>query len=92
MTKSADGDKTDKKTLEVEVFSPNEVEGKDFSFDKHLTVGEAAEQAANAFGYAPGGKPSFAKDQVALERGKQLVAAGVRDGDKLDLVDVGGGV
>lgn len=82
----------DKKTFEVEVFSPNEVDGRDFSFDKHMTVGEAAEQAANEYGYAPGGKPSLAKNQVALDRSKQLVAVGVRDGDRLDLVDVGGGV
>ena len=87
-----DTKKPDKQTLEVEVFSPNEVEGKQFSFDKHMTVGEAAEQAANEFGYAPGGQPSLAKNQVVLDRSKQLVAVGVRDDDRLELVDVGGGV
>ena len=32
------------------------------------------------------------QDKVALDRAKQLVAAGVRDGDRLELVDTGGGV
>jgi hypothetical protein len=81
----------DKQTIEVTVFAPRHPDGREFHFDKHLTVGAAAEQAARAFGYAAG-THTFAKDGVALDRGKQLVAAHVRDGDKLELVDTGGGV
>jgi len=85
------GKKPDKQTLEVTVFAPRATEGRQFSWSKHLSVGEAAEEAAEAFGYERG-KPTLAKGGVALDRDKQLVAAGVRDGDELELVDVGGGV
>jgi hypothetical protein len=83
--------KPDKQTIEVTVFAPRHTEGREFSWSKHLTVGEAADQVAEAFGYARG-KPTLAKDEVALDREKQLTAAGVRDGDKVELVDIGGGV
>jgi hypothetical protein len=83
--------KPDKQTVEVVVFSPGHVESKPFSWDKHTTVGDAAAEAAAAFGYAAG-TPSLAKGQTVLDRHKQLVAVGVRDGDELELVDVGGGV
>jgi hypothetical protein len=83
--------KPDKQTLEVTVFAPRATEGRQFSWSKHASVGEAAEEVAEAFGYERG-KPTLAKAGVALDRDKQLVAAGVRDGDELELVDVGGGV
>jgi 5,5'-dehydrodivanillate O-demethylase len=38
--------------------------------DDHLSVGEAADQAAAAFGYS-GGTPSLAKGDEVLDRGKQ---------------------
>ena len=79
------------KDLDVTVFAPRRPEGRQFSWSKQLTVGEAAQQAAQAFEYAEG-TPTLAKDGKALDRDKQLVAAGVRDGDRLELVDVGGGV
>jgi hypothetical protein len=82
----------DKQILHVTVFAPRfPDQPKEFDWDKHLSVGDAAAQAASAFGYAPG-TYSLAKDDKALDRDKQLVAAGVRDGDELELVDVGGGV
>lgn len=81
----------DKQAITVTVFAPRDPDGREFTWDKHLTVGEAAQQAAEAFGYTPG-TPTLAKDGVALDRDKQLVAAGVREGDRLELVDTGGGV
>lgn len=84
--------KQDKQTYEVLVFAPRDPsDQRPFSWSKHLTVGEAAAIAAAAFGYQ-GGTPTLAKDQRALDRSKQLVAAGVRDGDVLEIVDAGGGV
>ena len=82
----------DKQTIEVEVFAPrNPMDKRSFSWSKHLTVGEAAVQAAQVFGIQ-GGQPTLAKDGKALDRTKQLVAAGVRDGDVLEIVDAAGGV
>lgn len=83
---------SDKQTLEVFVFSPrNPVDRRQFTWSKHLTVGEAAAEAAPVFGYS-GGQPTLAKDGTPLDRSKQLVAARVRDGDVLELIDAGGGV
>ena len=81
----------EKQELDVEVFAPRFPDPRPFTWNKHVLVGEAADEAAAAFGYA-GGTPSLAKGGRALDRAKQLVAAGVRDGDTLELVDVGGGV
>lgn len=82
----------DKQNLDVKVFAPrNPSDLRPFSWSKHLTVGEAAAEAAAAFGYS-GGQPTLAKDGKPLDRGKQLVAEHVRDGDVLELVDVAGGV
>ena len=83
--------KPDKQDITVTVFAPREPDGREFTWSKHLAVGEAAQEAAAAFGYTPG-TPTLAKDRVALDRTKQLVAAGVREGDRLELVDTGGGV
>ena len=85
------GGNADKQILDVLVFAPRSTEPRTYHWSKHMTVGEAADEAARDFGYQ-GGTPSLAKGDVVLDRGKQLVAAGVRDGDKLELVDTGGGV
>lgn len=79
------------KELKVTVFAPRSPEGKKFKWDEHLSVGAAADEAAKEFGYAKG-TPTLAKHGSALERDKELVDAGVHDGDKLELVDIGGGV
>jgi hypothetical protein len=85
-------DKPDKQEVDVRVFAPRDPSDiRDFTFNKHTTVGEAAAEVAPQFGYE-GGQPTFAKDGTALDRDKQLVAAQVRDGDLLEIVDVGGGV
>ena len=82
----------DKQTYEVEVFAPrNPSDRRPFTWSKHLTVGEAAAQAAAVFGIQ-GGQPTLAKDGKPLDRSKQLVAAGVRDHDVLEIVDAAGGV
>ena len=78
-------------TITVTVFVPGETESGSFEFDKHSHVGEAARLAATAFGFS-GGDPTLAKGKVVLDRHKQLVAEGVRDGDILELIDTGGGV
>ncbi|HLX35643.1 MAG TPA: hypothetical protein VKR30_10440 [Candidatus Limnocylindrales bacterium] len=85
------GQRAEKQTLHLTVYAPKSTEPKTFDWSKHLAVGEAAAEAAAAFGYASG-TPSLAKGDEVLDRAKQLVAAGVRDGDTLTLVDVGGGV
>ncbi len=82
----------DKQAYEVEVFAPrNPADRRAFSWSKHMTIGEAAAQAAQVFGIQ-GGQPTLAKEGTALDRSKQLVAAGVRDGDVLEIVDAAGGV
>lgn len=82
----------EKQELDVLVFSPRDPsDRREFSWSKHLTVGEAASQAAAAFGYS-GGQPTLAKDGKPLDRSKQLVAEHVKDGDALEIVDAGGGV
>jgi len=87
----APGKEKDKQDLEVRVFAPRSTEPKTFQWSRHLSVGAAADEAAAAFGYA-GGTPTLAKGDDVLDRDKQLVAAGVRDKDDLELVDTGGGV
>ena len=79
------------KELKVTVFAPRSPDGKKFKWDEHLTVGAAADEAALEFGYAKG-SPTLAKKGSALDRNKELVEAGVHNGDKLELVDIGGGV
>lgn len=87
-----DPERPDRATITVCVFSPTSPDPKEFTWPRSLRVGEAAAQAAAEFGHAPG-NPTFRNaDGDILDRDRPLVAAGVRDGDKLELVDVGGGV
>lgn len=82
----------DAQKIEVIVYAPKTPEPKTFGFAGSETVGEAAKHAAEAFGYGPG-NPSFeTKDTRVLDRSLTLVAAGVHNGEKLELVDAGGGV
>jgi hypothetical protein len=81
----------EKDTLKVTVFAPRHPKGRKFTWDKDLTVGAAAQEAATKFGYAAGNF-TLEKNGVALERDKTLDAAGVEDKDELGLVDTGGGV
>ncbi|MFN8630063.1 MAG: hypothetical protein U0838_06965 [Chloroflexota bacterium] len=77
--------------IHVTVVSPRETTPRQFSFEKTMRVGDAAREAADAFGYT-GGSPTFARGDLILDRNKPLVAEGVREGDELELVDAGGGV
>jgi hypothetical protein len=82
----------DRNELTVAVLAPHSPEPKSFTWVKTKKVGEAAVEAATAFGIT-GGNPTFMNASgELLDRNKPLVAAGVRDGDTLELVDVGGGV
>lgn len=78
-------------TITVTVFSPSTPTPKEFTWPKTTKVGDAATQAAAEFGQT-GGNPTFQKGEEILDRQKPLVAAGVREGDELELVDIGGGV
>jgi hypothetical protein len=81
-----------RQTIVVIIFAPKDVEPKRFRFPTDETVGAAAKVAADAFGYA-GGNPSFqTQGGTVLDRNLTLADAGVRDREKLDLVDAGSGV
>lgn len=63
----------DGQELTVLVFSPrNPADRRELSWSKHLTVGEAAVEAAAAFGYS-GGQPTLAENGTPLERAGQIV-------------------
>ena len=80
-------------SVSVYVFSPREPDPRLFEFDKTTKIGEAAAAAAKQFGYADGVTVTFAReDDTRLDRNKPLVAEGVREGDRLKIVDIGGGV
>jgi hypothetical protein len=85
------GGAKDAATVKVTVFAPRFSKGRKFTWDKNLTVGAAAQEAATAFEYAQGNF-TLENDRVALDRGKTLGAAEVEDKDELGLVDTGGGV
>ncbi|MCY4398729.1 MAG: hypothetical protein OXE96_05190 [Gemmatimonadetes bacterium] len=78
--------------LNVEVFSPRDPNPKKFSWPTIWTVGEAADDAAKAFGYEAGTPTLQNKDHEVLRRKDTLLDAGVREGDQLELTDTGGGV
>lgn len=86
-------DKPDAATLTVKVFPPSgDPDAREFTWPKNWTVSEAARDAATSFGLT-GGNPTLRNTGgEVLDRSKRLVAAGVRDGDELELVDAGGGV
>ena len=78
--------------LHVEVTAPRfPTEPRPFIFEPGTTVGVAAEQAARAFRYDKG-TWSFKLEGQELDRNLSLAAAGVHSGDKLGLIDTGGGV
>lgn len=84
---------TNNSDLTVTVFAPRTPDGRTFTFRRSERVGAAARTAADAFGYQPDGNPTFATGEgVVLDRDKPLASTHVRNGDELELVDVGGGV
>ena len=81
----------DKNSITVTVFAINATDGKSFTWDKTMKVGDAAAAVAAAFGITDD-NATLSEHGTALDRNKTLVAAKVDDGDKLDLVSTGGGV
>ena len=79
-------------TITVSVFVPADPTPKTFTWPRSLTVGEAATEAAQEFGFVSPNPTFLNSDEEILDREKPLAAAGVKDGDKLELVDIGGGV
>lgn len=85
-------DHGDGAVVDVLVNSPRFAEPRPFKFRKNSRVGDDAQQAASELGYV-GGTPTFQNAAGdLLDRAKTLAAAHVKDGDVLELVDVGGGV
>jgi hypothetical protein len=83
--------KTD--TVTVHVITPSDPKPRKFTFPTSETVGAAAEQAAASFGLhftAPSFEIEGTRD--VLDRSKTLAEVGVHEGEKIELVDVGGGV
>ncbi|MGH7281973.1 MAG: hypothetical protein ACRELY_10645 [Polyangiaceae bacterium] len=78
--------------MTVEVFAPKEIDGKKFTFRSNLKVGTAAHEAAVAFGYPKDTKATFKHGKKVLDADKTLEESHVHDGEKLELVDTGGGV
>jgi hypothetical protein len=91
MGEESDEKKPKDKQLHVKVKAPRDPEPKEFVWDEHLLVGEAAQEAATAFGYS-GGVASLVHHNEALASDLELHAAGVHNGERLDLLDTGGGV
>lgn len=79
-------------TVSVTVYAPTTPEPREFTWPKAKKVGEAAAEAASVFGLAAGNPTLLNASHQMLDREKPLVAAGVRTGDQLELVDIGGGV
>lgn len=97
-TDAREGDKPDKdkdgdKNIKLVVSAPNEPDPKKMTFRNEMLVGDAAKEAAEKFGYAAGGTPSFRlADGTVLDRTLTLEAAGLKDGAEVEVVDAGGGV
>lgn len=84
----------DDKQLTLVVHAPRSPDSKTFTWAKTMKVGDAAKEAAVAFGYA-GGNPSFqtlATPPRQLDKNKTLVAEHLKDGDEIEITDTGGGV
>ena len=80
------------KQINITVYAPRSTEPKTFIWDKTFKVGDAADEAALAFGYSSGTHSFQNEDDEVLDRQKPFVAENVKDGDTLELVDSGGGV
>lgn len=85
-------DMPDGASLTLTVYSPTDTKPKEFTWHRKTRVGEAADEAAASFGYA-NGTPSFQlEDGTVAERDRTLTSAHLKDGDVVEIVDVGGGV
>ena len=80
--------------VKVIVFAPRSPHPKEFTWAKTLKVGEAAREAATAFGYQAGnpGLQTEGNQPRTLDNKKTLAEEHVKNGEKLELIDTGGGV
>lgn len=83
---------TDVTEITVEVFHPAKEDSKSFTWSWTTKVEDAAREAAEAFGVPNPESATLAEGEEPLKREKPLRAAGVEDGDELELVDTTGGV
>ena len=79
-------------TLTVIVCAPRSTEPKEFTWPNNTLVGDAAKQAADEFGYENDNVTFQNESDSVLDAKKPLISQGVKDGDKLEIVDSGGGV
>jgi hypothetical protein len=80
------------KNLQVKAWAPRHPKPKNFTFKADTLVGAAAAEVADKFGYAVGNHTFQNEGEDLLDRNQSLAQQGVKDGDELQLVDVGGGV
>ena len=76
----------------VKVYIPRVTEPKVFTWPLTLTVGQAAKEAADAFGYHQSSNPTLGHGNVTFDRNKTLEQEHVHNHEELELLDVGGGV
>lgn len=93
--KAQDGNH-DKQELTLRVFAPRKADPREFVWRKTTKVGDAAREAATAFGYS-GANPGLQLLQAdgtarMLDNNKTLVAEHLKDGDELEISSTGGGV
>lgn len=80
------------RTVTVEITPPKDPDDrKSFTFPLKETVGAAAREAANAFGYTDGNF-TLGHGHKVFTREETLKEADVHDHEHLLLLDVGGGV
>lgn len=94
MTDQAPEEHGKRDILHVKVLAPGFVDPRPFQFAETLTVKQAATEAAQAFGYRANtpGFQTTGPEPKELPENETLAAAGVRDGETLELIDTGGGV
>ena len=76
----------------VKVYNPRNNETKTFTWPLTLTVGQAAKEAADAFGYSQSSNPTLGRGNDTFDRNKTLEQEHVHNHEELELLDVGGGV
>lgn len=84
----------DKSTITITVYAPRLPDPKQFTWHKTTKIAEAAREAATAFGYQAGnpGLQTLDDPPRVLDSNKPLIAEHVKDEDKLEIIDTGGGV
>lgn len=76
----------------VKVYNPRNNEAKTFTWPLTLTVGQAAKEAADAFGYSQDSNATLGRGNDTFDRNKTLEQEHVHNHEELELLFVGGGV